>query len=137
MTSRSDSSGVLIDTCVWIDFLRGRETRQTQILEILLENGDAYCCDVILVELCFGAKDRAQFRQYQKNFSEMPFLTLPKNWTTETASMGLALRKSGHRPFLADLMIAQTAIFHKTHFLTCDRDFQPFKKLFDLKILGL
>lgn len=127
---------VLIDTCVWIDFLRGKETNQTQVLEVLLEYGDAYCSDAILAELCFGAQTPAQLKKYQQYFSEMPFLPVPPGWGGKVGAMGNALRKSGYRPYLADLLIAHTANEHGAYFLTTDRDFIPYKKLFGLKLWG-
>jgi predicted nucleic acid-binding protein len=123
----------LIDTSVWIDFLRATPGDAAKLLEELLDDGSAYLCEVTFAEICFGAKDKRQLKQYEGRFSEMPFLALPEDWHTKAGVMGFELRKSGFMPYLADLMIGLVAIEHKVPLLTTDKDFEPFAKLFGLK----
>lgn len=115
---------VLVDTCVWIDFLKGISNPQVQLLEGLLQEGDAHICEIIFAEICFGASHKKQFEKYDGYFSGLPFLALPPAWHREAAKMGFILRKKGYKPFIADLLIALTALFHKTPLLTRDRDFE-------------
>lgn len=128
---------ILVDTCIWIDFLRGRASPAVQLLEGLLEEGDAALCEIAYAEICFGARDDRQFRKYERDFSRIPFLTLPQNWYQPVARMGHQLLRAGHRPFMADLQIALAAISNKASLLTSDRDFLPYRKHFDLELLGL
>ena len=116
------------------DFLRGRSNEKVKLLESLLEEGTAHMCEITYAEICFGAADIKQYKQYAKYFLEMPFLRLKNNWPERTAEMGFSLRKSGRQPFLADLLIGLTAIEHDAILLTHDQDFEPFKKLFGMRI---
>jgi predicted nucleic acid-binding protein len=125
---------VLIDTCIWIDFLRGSSTDHTKLLEKLLEEGEAYLCGTIFCEICFGAENERQFRLYHQKFSPLPFLEIPPKLHIELARMGFLLRKKGYHPYIADLTIAQTALFHEIPILTNDRDFIPYQKIFGLKL---
>lgn len=127
---------VLVDTCVWIDFLRGRSTPPVQLLDQLLEDGDAALCEVTYAEICFGARDDKQFRKYEAEFSKIPFLTLPEGWHKEVARMGHKLQRNGHRPYMADLQIAMTALFHRVELLTIDKDFIPYQQLFGMVLAG-
>lgn len=127
---------VLVDTCVWIDFLRGRATPQVQLLEALLTDGDACLCEVTYAEICFGARDDRQFRKYEANFSQIPFLSLPEKWHHKIARMGHQLRLRGHRPYMADLQIALTTLANQASLLTTDKDFHPYRTLFQLDVLG-
>lgn len=124
----------LVDTSVWIDFLRGTSTPDVALLEQLLEDGEAHLCEVTYSEICFGARSPKQLRQYEEHFSEMPFLELPEGWHVEIGRMGNAVRRAGYRPFLADLMICFAAVHHGAILVTTDKDFIPFKKLFGLKL---
>ena len=126
----------LVDTSVWVDFLRGKATEQVAFLETLLEEGNAFLCEVTYSEICFGARNKRQLAEYQDHFLEMPFLELPELWHREVGRMGHRLRKSGYKPFLADLMICLVAIHHQAGLLTTDRDFIPFEKLFGLKVMN-
>lgn len=127
----------LVDTSVWIDFLRGKKTPSVQFLETLLEEGEAGICEVVLSELCWGAKDSAQFERYQEYFGELPSFPLPASWSSEAARKGYELRKKGFKPFLADLLIALCALTHKVPLLTTDGDFKPYSSLFGLQIEGI
>lgn len=127
----------LVDTSVWIDFLRGRDTKQAQFLKILLEEGEACICEVTYAEICFGAKDKKQLKKYAEYFGALPFLSLPTNWYVQVADLGWKLRMAGFSPFLADLMIALISMENKANLLTTDSDFAPFAELFGLKIEGL
>lgn len=124
----------LIDTCIWIDFLRGRNLPHVQLLEGLLDEGEACLCEVTFAEICFGARDERQFKKYERDFSQIPLLKLPDNWHRELARMGHTLQRQGHRPFMADLQIALTALTHSAELLTTDKDFIPYQSLFGLKL---
>jgi predicted nucleic acid-binding protein len=124
----------LIDTSVWVDFLRAKPSDSANLLEELLDDGSAYLCEVTFAEICFGARDKRQLKQYEERFSEMPFLALPVDWHAKVGVMGFELRKSGFKPYLADLMIGLVAIEHRMPLLTTDKDFEPFAKLFGLEI---
>lgn len=124
----------VVDTCVWIDFLRGTASPRAELLEGLLEDGAAYLCEVTYSEICFGARDERQYRQYAAYFGVLPFLTLPAQWYQEIGKMGHVLRRAGHRPFFADLCIACVALTHRVPLLTHDTDFRPYQKLFGLRV---
>lgn len=126
---------VLVDTCIWIDFLRGRESSHVQLLEELLGDGDAHLCEVTYAEICFGAKDDRLFKKYEADFSKIPLLTLPEKWHLKIAKMGHQLRSSGHHPYMADLQIALTALTHRCELLTIDRDFIAYQRLFGLSVV--
>ena len=70
---------LLVDTSVWIPFLRGNDSRGVKRLEQLLKNGDAYLCEITFAEICFGARDSAQLRLYEKELRKevLPRLKVP------------------------------------------------------------
>lgn len=60
---------VLADTCVWIDFLKGKEPVFSHMVS-LLENGEVLGCELVFAELLQGAKtkrERADLLEYQIN----------------------------------------------------------------------
>jgi len=124
----------LIDTCVWVDFLRGKENAHVKLLEELLKSGDAFVNEIIFSEICFGASNKKQFEQYHSKFSSLPFRYLPAGWDTELAKMGYSMKSAGFKPFIADLLIALTAISSDMILLTKDRDFDVMEKLFGLRV---
>lgn len=55
-------------------------------------------------------------------------------WHQVVGPMGFELRRAGHKPFIADLMIAFTAINNKVPLLSSDTDFIPYAELFKLML---
>jgi predicted nucleic acid-binding protein len=50
---------VIVDTTVWIDFLKGRETKEVEKLETLLsEEKDVFITGIIVQEILTGVKDK-------------------------------------------------------------------------------
>lgn len=57
---------VLVDTSVWIDFLRGTSSKQADALETLLaDRADICICGVITTEILQGIRKDRQFEQIQ------------------------------------------------------------------------
>ena len=124
----------LVDTSVWLDFLRGTSHPRVALLEGLLEDGEAHLCEVTYAEICFGSRDQSQLEKYVAYFSALPFLLLPVNWHQEVARMGFVMKSKGFRPFIADLLIAFTALTHRAILLTSDKDFNVHRDLFGLVV---
>lgn len=125
---------ILVDSCVWIDFMRGSNSREVNVLSHLLEYGDAYICDIVFMEICIGAPTEALLKKYSQQFAELPFLKLPDMSHIQLAEWGHKLRKNGVKPMIADLMIAGTALFFKVPLLTTDQDFLDYKKYLGLRL---
>ena len=124
----------LVDTSVWIDFLRGKENSRVQLLAELLELGEAALCEVVLAEICWGAENKKQYDKYLRYFSVLPFVRLPDNWPVKIAQMGYQLRHAGFRPFIADLTITLCAMENNLILLSSDTDFEPHRRLFGLRL---
>ena len=133
---------VLVDTSVWIDFLRGSSTRQVAILEALLEGDDLVgTAPIILQEVLQGADSPARFAQWRREFSGlMCYLPLdPIDSHVEAARMYAACRRAGSTPRSSnDCLIARIAIEHGLTLLEDNRDLKAIAavdgrlKLFDI-----
>jgi predicted nucleic acid-binding protein len=129
-------SGLLVDTCIWVDYLRDLSKPHVEELDRLLALGEVFTCEATVAEICFGARDHKQLLEYQTYFGLLPFLSTPKDWPLRVGEMGFKVRKSGQQPFLADLLIAYTALHFDVPLFTRDHDFDIFKKLFGLKLVS-
>ncbi len=124
---------ILVDTSVWIDFIRGRPTAVVSRLRILLDRGgSAAVTPLVYQEVLQGAADERSFRDYQAFLSTQPFLhPLEPIATSEHAArlyfecrrLGLTIRSS------IDCLIAQIAVEHEVPLLHDDRDFERIAKV--------
>ena len=118
---------VLVDTSVWIDFLRGAPTPQVDTLEALLEGDDLVgTAPIILQEVLQGADSPKRFEQWRTEFSGlMCYLPLdPIDSRIEAARIFAACRRAGKTPRSSnDCLIARIALEHDLVLLEDDRDF--------------
>ena len=116
---------VLIDTCVWIDWLRQIDTRATRALDRWLDEDSAWLAPVIVQELLHGARGERELEILRRRFTALP--QLPVTLSTHVAAGSLYARcrwqgitiRSPH-----DCLIAALAIEHDLPLLTRDRDFE-------------
>ena len=119
---------VLVDTSVWIDFLRGSSTAQVETLEELLEGEDLVgTAPIILQEVLQGADSAGRLEHWRREFAGlMCYLPLdPIDTHVEAARMYVACRRAGKTPRSSnDCLIARIAIEHDLVLLEDDRDFE-------------
>lgn len=118
----------LVDTSVWIDFLRGTDAAHVAVLIDLL-NGDELVgtAPVILQEILQGADSEDRFKKWQGFFSELWCHVADDPISTHVAAARLyqACRRRGRTPRSSnDCLIAQVAIEHELILLHNDRDFE-------------
>ncbi|MCU7960621.1 MAG: hypothetical protein KZQ58_11640 [gamma proteobacterium symbiont of Bathyaustriella thionipta] len=65
---------MLVDSSVWIDWLRNRDTPATRLLERLLDEGEARLAPVIIQEILQGARSPDAFNELKKRFTGQPML---------------------------------------------------------------
>ncbi len=130
---------LLVDSTVWIDFLRGRVTSQADYLTEALENEEDICvCGPILTEVLQGIVDETQFKKTKEFFSRLISLPLTEQSFILSAEIYRKARSHGHiiRKTI-DCMIAACAITHNVSLLHNDEDFniiERYSKLHCLKV---
>jgi predicted nucleic acid-binding protein len=127
----------LVDTTVWIDFFRGKDTPESQLLQQMLNAGEDICiCGVILTEVLQGIRDDTAYAAVVDRFDA--FLFLPVHYRTFVAAAQLyrTLRGKGVTiRNVADCMIAAVAIDHGIPLLHHDRDFDPISEHCGLNVV--
>lgn len=117
----------LVDTSVWIDYLRGRDVEHVAFLDDLLDNPLAVgITDVIYLEVLQGARDQHAFDRLCRYFSGQRFHRFddPQAGHAAAAQLYLDCRRNGITVRSAlDCLIAQCAIVHELVLLHADRDF--------------
>ena len=128
---------IVVDTTVWIDFFRGRETRQTTLLKTLLGRGLIVVGDVVLLEILQGVRNDAEAERVERTLRSHridPMLspdTAPRIAANDRAlrSLGVTVRKT------IDLIIGTHCIDGAHVLLHADRDFDPMERYLGLRVL--
>ncbi len=118
---------VLVDSTVWIDLLRGRQTATVKRLRRAIELGEAAVAPVIVQEILQGAADARAFERLAHRFSALPMLESGNPLALHIAAARLYARarwqgitpRSPH-----DCLIATIAVAHVVPLLHDDQDFE-------------
>ncbi|MEO5343975.1 MAG: PIN domain-containing protein [Gammaproteobacteria bacterium SHHR-1] len=116
---------MLVDTSVWVAWLRGTENPATVRLDRLLNEEAAWLAPVILQELLQGARNAAELNTLRREFACQPMLRattgsylLAGELYARCRWQGLTIR-SPH-----DCLIAALAVENDIPLLTLDLDFK-------------
>lgn len=128
---------IVVDSSVWIDFVRARSTEQTEKLKDLFGVRRILIGDLILAEVMQGCDDIKVFDETLKLFDRFDFVVLSSYKVCIAAarnyvhlrSLGYTVRKT------IDTIIATRCILSGFEILHNDRDFSPFEKHLGLKSL--
>jgi len=118
---------MLVDSSVWIDFLRATDTSETRLLLESMRRGDpVWTAPPILQEVLQGAESPQRFTKWDRILGELPMVNEPdmRALTRQTARLYAACRWKGITPRSAnDCLIATYAIRSELPLLHSDRDF--------------
>ncbi|MBE0616783.1 MAG: PIN domain-containing protein [Proteobacteria bacterium] len=117
----------LVDTSVWVDFLRGRNTPQVGVLEVLLAGEEVVgVTPTIIQELLQGTDSPDRFEELRGYLADLACY-LPRDPVEShirAARLYQGCRRAGRTPRSSnDCLIAQAAIEHSLVLLHDDRDF--------------
>jgi predicted nucleic acid-binding protein len=127
---------ILVDSSVWIDFFRGRDTPQVDCLDALLPRERIAVGDLILVEVLQGFRSERDFTRARKALDAFELVDLggpdiavqaARNFRRLQA-LGITVRKT------IDTVIATKCIEAGYALLHADRDFEPFSTHLGLRV---
>ena len=118
---------ILVDTSTLVNFLRGKDTPGSVILERLIKEEHPFCInEFIYQELLQGAKDEREFLTLKDYLSETPLCSLKLGLQSfeNAAHLNFRCRRKGVTIRSSiDLLIAETAIENRIPLLHDDEDF--------------
>ena len=117
---------VLVDSTVWIDYLRNVQNRQTELLEKLITDHEDLClCGFVLTEVLQGIRDEQQYTRVKRSLDNLLYLEVDKTTFELAATIYRELRKQGITiRNSVDCLIAATVLQQGVHLLDNDRDYE-------------
>lgn len=128
---------ILVDTTVWIDFFRGKNTKQTQFFETALQHKqEIFLCGVILTEILQGIQSDKEYQVVTQTLEPFVYLDMTRETYMTAADIFRKLRKRGITVRKTiDCMIASVAIENNLLLLHHDKDFHPMEQYCGLTCL--
>lgn len=128
---------IIVDTTVWIDFLRGLQNPETEWLDRQLERQRLGMIDLILCEVLQGIPDDRSFTKVQRELRRFEvFESGGRELAIAAAGNFRTLRRRGYAVRRTiDCWIATFCIEHGHALLHRDRDFDPFEQVAGLRVI--
>ena len=126
---------VLVDTSVWIDFFRNKETSLRNKVIQILRAGNAYYTGIIALELYRGSKTKKEISVLDNLFLSIEKITESDETHKEAGLMGFELSKKGITIGTVDLLIAQLCLENDLTLFTLDQHFKNIASHYPLNLL--
>lgn len=128
---------VIIDTTVWIDYLRGISTPQVEWLETEMTCQRLGITDLILCEVLQGIRDERKFIQTREDLLQYEvFSTGGTDLALSAAGNYRMLRARGHTiRKTIDCLIATFCLLNGHALLHNDKDFESFETVLGLQVI--
>jgi len=128
---------VIVDSSVWIDLLRARETPETAAFERLAAIEEIGLGDLMLYEILQGVTPQGEFEAVKSKLLAFSVFTMGgRDIAIEAAHHSRLLRARGFQAGTVDCLIATFCIVSGLRLLTSDRHFQPFADILGLSLAG-
>jgi predicted nucleic acid-binding protein len=128
---------VIVDTTVWIDYLRGTQNSEVKWLDSEMGRQRFALTDIILCEVLQGIPDDHLFNRVQRDLLQFEiFATGGTELALTSAQNFRILRQRGYTVRkIVDCLIATFCIMEGHSLLHRDRDFDPFEQFLGLSVL--
>jgi predicted nucleic acid-binding protein len=128
---------VIVDTTVWVDYLRGNRNPETDWLDAELDCQRLGVADLILCAVLQGMRDEGSAREVERQLLKLHlFETGGVDLAREAARNHRALRSRGHTVRRTiDCLIATFCIREQHSLLHRDRDFDAFEEFLQLSVV--
>jgi predicted nucleic acid-binding protein len=125
---------VLVDTSVWIDFFKGKESARP--LNELIDSNILCINDLILAELIPSINQRKEF-ELKELLESVYRVTVKIDWNSIIAMQTINLKNGINNVGISDLVIVQNAIDNDLEIYAFDKHFDLMIELFGFKAYKL
>ena len=114
---------LLVDSSVWIDYLRSGKLPLADF-ESNLVRGEIAICGIIMAEILSGVRREREAQALKSRLLALPYLSERKDTFVKAASLYSSLRKSGITVPLSDCIISAVTMENGCKLLTSDKHFE-------------
>jgi hypothetical protein len=128
---------VIVDTTVWVDYLKGASTPQAEWLELEMGRQRLGLTDLILCQVLQGVRGERRFADVCRELLKYEIFTTGGTELAIAAARNYrALRAKGYTVRRTiDCLIATFCLSNGHNLLHSDRDFDPFEQALGLRVI--
>jgi len=130
-------SDILVDTSVWLEFFRVKDSPYGEALDQLLEEERVCTTNLIKAEIIPGARTPKQFQELKEYFDALPLANEPASLWEEIMQVQFRLKRKGiHGISIPDLIIAVVAKVNGKVIFTRDSDFRHIQRALQVELMA-
>ena len=115
---------IVVDSAVWIDYLRRTDSDAGRRLDRFLEQGEVILTGVVLAEILQGTSGERDHARLEAALETATYVEANREAWIRAGRLSRDLRKSGHGIPLTDLIVAAIALEGGHQVFTFDPDFK-------------
>ena len=117
-------TGIIVDTCVWIEFFRNPESELTLQLKEHIKERKVVMVGMVLAEILQSIMTKKEAGRVKESLKKLPYLEVTWDAWEKAGELSRDLRRRGITIPLSDMIIASLAITEGCEVLTVDPHFQ-------------
>jgi hypothetical protein len=117
------NTGIIVDTCVWIEFFREPESELTLHLKGLLRERKVIMVGMVMAEILQGVKAPKEADLVKQSLEKLSYLEITRDSWEAAGEISASLRGTGVTIPLSDLAIAAVALSGDHEIFTIDPHF--------------
>ena len=118
------NTGIIVDTCVWIEFFRKPESDLTVHLKGQLRERRVTMVGMVLAEILQAIKVQKEARLVKESLKKLSYLEMTRDIWEKAGEISASLRRKGITIPLSDLIISALAISGDYEVFTIDPHFE-------------
>lgn len=116
------SERFLIDTTIWVLYLKGDKDIEDRIRSLILQDKVA-TSEIVILEILRGARSQKEYNHLHDDFKALPLLRVDDLVWEESYRMGFKLKSAGINAPLDDILIASLSDRYGCPLLHRDKHF--------------
>jgi hypothetical protein len=129
------NTGIIVDTCVWIEFFREPESEFTLHLKGLLRERKVIMVGMVMAEILQGVKAPKEANLVEQSLAKLRYLEITRDIWVTAGEISASVRRTGITIPLSDLIIAAIAL-SGNHEVFCHQRFDS-KPVVQLQLVAI
>lgn len=128
---------ILIDTSIWIEYFRNKESTLSILVDEILTDHDVYVPKIVLAELIQGARSEKEIAAIESFADAFHVVDGREDAWLKAGKLSYALKKEGKNIHIVDCFIAVVAQEYECGVLTLDKHFSEIQGKTGLRLIPL
>ncbi len=126
---------ILIDTSVWIDYLKNKSSALSEKVDKILSENEVYVPKIVMAELIQGAKSEREISVIKDFIDAFHVIDQKEDSWIKAGRLSYNLKKKGKAINLTDCYISVIAQEHDCKIFTLDEHFKEIQKITNLDLI--